>query len=73
MRIRSSDYFLVRFCEKSQPMLRRAADLETRILGSKLAAIPIETPVFITGLARSGTTLLLELLATLGRGDGVNS
>jgi hypothetical protein len=63
--IRSSDYFLIRFCRKSQSVLRRIADWESRLLAAELAAVRIEKPVFITGLARSGTTLLLELLATV--------
>lgn len=38
-------------------------DLETRALGHELRAQRIERPVFVCGLARSGTTLLLEALA----------
>jgi hypothetical protein len=41
-------------------------DWETRLLRDELAPIHIDRPVFITGLARSGTTLLLELLASAG-------
>ncbi len=65
MKIQSSDYFLTCFCQKSQPFLRRVADWESNLLADKLAAVRIEKPVFITGLARSGTTLLLELFATI--------
>jgi hypothetical protein len=35
------------------------------MLRDRLATIPIDRPVFITGLARSGTTLLLNLLSQL--------
>jgi hypothetical protein len=63
--IRSSDYFLIRFCENAQTLLRWVADWETRFLRTELAAFSIDRPVFITGLARSGTTLLLELLAAV--------
>jgi hypothetical protein len=66
--IRASDYFLVRFSRRSQSLLRRIGDWETQFLGARLTAIPLERPVFVTGLARSGTTLLLELLAAI---DGV--
>lgn len=65
MKIQSSDYFLVRFCERSRTLLRFLGDWETRFLSSDLARIQIEKPVFITGFARSGTTLLLELLASV--------
>jgi hypothetical protein len=60
--IRLSDYLLVCFCQRSQPLLRRVADWESHYLRQRLASIRIEQPVFITGLARAGTTLLLELL-----------
>lgn len=43
--------------------MRRLGDLETRVLGRELTARRIERPVFVCGLARSGTTLLLEALA----------
>jgi hypothetical protein len=66
--IRASDDFLVRFSRRAHSLLRRLGDWETHFLGSQLAAIPLERPVFITGLARSGTTVLLELLAAI---DGV--
>lgn len=39
------------------------AGLESRLLGERLEAVPIEAPVYVTGLARSGSTILLELLA----------
>ena len=42
---------------------RGLGNLESRMLGERLEAVRIEKPVYITGLARSGTTILLELLA----------
>lgn len=66
--IRATDYFLTQFCAQARPLLRWMGDWETRFLGRDLASIAIDRPVFITGLARSGTTLLLELLALV---DGV--
>lgn len=46
------------------PALGRAlGDLETRILGSTIEPIVIERPVYIAGLARSGSTMLLEAFA----------
>jgi hypothetical protein len=41
----------------------RLGDLETRLQEDDLAEIPIERPVYIGGLARCGSTILLELLA----------
>ncbi|MDA8163704.1 MAG: sulfotransferase [Desulfobacteraceae bacterium] len=38
-------------------------DRETGLLADRLRAIPIRRPIYVTGLARSGSTLLLEILA----------
>lgn len=38
-------------------------NLETASMAAELASIRIERPVYVTGLARSGSTLLLEFLA----------
>jgi hypothetical protein len=43
--------------------MRWLGDLETRILDGDLPALRVERPVYVCGLARSGTTLLLEALA----------
>ncbi len=44
----------------------RVARLETRIAAEALAGRRIEAPVFIAGLARSGSTVLLEALYSTG-------
>ncbi len=44
---------------------RQISKLETKALAARLADIKIERPVFITGLAKSGGTILLEMLAGL--------
>lgn len=41
----------------------RLGNLETRVLRDDLARISVDKPIYVTGLARSGTTILLELLA----------
>jgi hypothetical protein len=41
----------------------RIARLETSFLQDQLAAVTIDRPLYVTGLARSGTTALLEMLA----------
>jgi hypothetical protein len=48
-------------CDRPR-LMRRIAGFETRLLADRLSAIPILAPVWITGLARSGTTILLEIL-----------
>ena len=68
MKLHTTDHMLVRMARTLAPCWRQLGDLETELLGSRLAAVPIDRPVFITGLARSGTTVLLEILAGL---DGV--
>jgi sulfotransferase family protein len=65
MNLRSSDYLLTRFAHSMQGQMKFLGDVETDLLGERLDAIAIDRPVFITGLARSGTTLLLNLLAQL--------
>lgn len=39
-------------------------DLETKLLTYDTISVSIDKPIFITGLARSGTTILLEILAS---------
>ena len=38
---------------------------ESSLLHDRLESIAVEQPIYVTGLARSGTTILLELLASL--------
>lgn len=45
-----------------QRALKMLGNLETKLLTYDIIDIPIKSPIFITGLARSGTTLLLEIL-----------
>lgn len=48
--------------ERHPRAMRRLADLETRLLGDRLAQV-VADPIYVSGLARSGTTILLEALA----------
>lgn len=41
------------------------ADRESALLGDALDQVPLREPIFIAGVARSGSTLLLEALAAL--------
>lgn len=44
-------------------LLRRLAALETRTAADAIGEVRIDRPVYVCGLARSGSTLLLEVLA----------
>lgn len=46
---------------------RKLANLETRVLSDEFADIRIDRPVYVCGLARSGTTIILETLARHAR------
>ena len=49
---------------RSPRALRRLGALESRRLEGELAETKIVAPLYVCGLARSGTTILLELLAS---------
>jgi hypothetical protein len=61
--ISHTDYLLLRLAQSAASLLQTVGDLESEILRRRLNAIPIESPIFICGLARSGTTILLEELS----------
>ena len=65
MNLRSSDYFLTRLAHALPGPIRILGDIESDLLASQLEACTLDRPVFITGLARSGTTLLLNLFANI--------
>ncbi len=52
------------FVERTGNFWRRLGDLESRVFAAELEEIPIDRPIYVTGLARAGTTVLLELLAS---------
>ena len=51
------------FVESTAGMWVRLGGVESNAMRAELDAIPIDRPIYIAGLARSGTTILLELLA----------
>jgi len=55
--------FLGSFAENNSDILFFLAQMETKSVEKKLSQIPIDRPIYISGLARSGTTILLELIA----------
>jgi hypothetical protein len=65
MNLRTADFYLTRFAHNMTGALKLLGDLETDWLRSRLDQIALDRPVFITGLARSGTTILLNVFASL--------
>ena len=51
------------FCHEFPRLWAGIESVETSILENQLGAVTIEEPIYVAGLARSGTTILLELLA----------
>jgi hypothetical protein len=56
--------FLGKVAARYPSFLLKLGQLETRWLNHSLDATKIDRPLYITGLARSGTTIILELLAS---------
>lgn len=52
------------FVSNNTALWKHIGNFETRLLANDIKNIPIEQPIFITGLARSGSTLLLEILSS---------
>lgn len=50
--------------ERRAGLFTRLGVLESRMMADTFAANPIDRPIYICGLARSGSTILLELLAS---------
>ena len=64
MNLTRRDYALAMAGYKMAGLFRGFGDVESDVLRRRLRAIEIDRPVFVTGLARSGTTLMLNLLAS---------
>ncbi len=54
-----------RFVAEHRPLMVRLGDLETRFLADRLEGVSVRSPVYIAGIARCGSTLLLEILNTV--------
>ncbi len=52
------------FIERTGNFWRRLGNLESRVFAADLEEIRIDRPIYVAGLARAGTTILLELLAS---------
>jgi hypothetical protein len=51
------------FIDRHQGLWTRIGNLETRLLADELSEVAVEQPIYVSGLARSGSTILLELLS----------
>ena len=60
------DKALHRFAFATTAAFKGLADIESRLYRRRLAAIDVQRPVFIAGLPRAGTTMLLRALAAAG-------
>ncbi len=49
--------------ERRAGFWQRLGDLESKVYAHELESVPLDRPVYVTGLARAGTTILLEVLA----------
>ena len=63
MILRQRDFLLVTVSRRLEPLLRNLSDMEIAWAAKGLDGLPIDRPVFVTGLARSGTTMVLTLLS----------
>lgn len=55
--------FFARLMRATAGFWTRLGNLETRTLGRELDAADVVAPVYVTGLARAGTTIVTEMLA----------
>ncbi len=62
------DYMITWIATHNIVLMQKIGDLESKIVSRKLSKVKVEKPIFISGLARSGTTILLEILA---KADGL--
>jgi len=62
VRVPAGLYFQSRLFAASSGLWKRLADLETRFVRGDTEQRSIDRPVYITSLARSGTTILTEML-----------
>lgn len=62
--ISTLDYLLTTLATAHAPFFHWLGNLETRLYRRRLAEQVIERPVFISGVARAGTTILLESMSS---------
>jgi len=62
IQVPSGLYFQSRFFSATSGLWRRLGDLESRVVSQETEQLVVDRPVYIAGLARSGTTILTEML-----------
>ncbi len=62
MRVPSGLHWQSRFFAATAGLWRRLGDLESRVLDEQIQATPVIKPIYVTSLARAGTTIVTELL-----------
>jgi hypothetical protein len=67
MHLSRSDVWLANLAYRASGLLNRLSGIENCWLEPEVINKPIDRPIFVTGLARSGSTVLLELLSTCPR------
>jgi hypothetical protein len=55
--------YLGGFIEQTKNFWVRLGNLESKFLKEEISQVQIEKPIYVSGLARSGTTILLEILS----------
>ena len=63
MKIPASLYWRTKLMQTFKPLYKSIGDLESWFLKSDLSEIKIKQPIYITSLARSGTTIVTEMLS----------
>lgn len=63
MHLSRSDVWLANLAYRASGLLNRLSSIENCWLEPEVINKPIDRPIFVTGLARSGSTVLLELLS----------
>ena len=58
------DYIFTWIATRCAGAMCALGNLESRMMAGRLAEFEVKKPIFITGLARAGTTILLETLTT---------
>ena len=66
-RVSGFDHFLGGLIANHPRFWIGLGNMETKALADEIAPIAIEAPVYVTGLARAGTTIALEILAAHGQ------
>ena len=60
------EHLLSSFLHATRHLWRRLGSIESSALAHKFEATTVDRPIYVTGLARSGSTILLEMIAAHG-------